>query len=179
MTDLERQTILENLPTLCHSPKELAENGYLVGPPSAPKPNPPKTPNDDDYYYDSDTDSKPKNTALALRCSLTPGSLHLVAIDPLTEERVIDEIYDDVLGLGSLDLNACAEGARKALYKVIDQDTTLLLHTGHEDLGLLGVVHGRVVDVAVLTGGAGLAGSGDGLQAQVLGIWDVVLRFLK
>ncbi|KAL2793603.1 hypothetical protein BJX66DRAFT_338642 [Aspergillus keveii] len=179
-TDLEHQTILDKLLTLCHSPKELAEHGYPVGPPTTPKPKTPRPSspsNDDYYYYDSDTDTKPKRTVLSVKCSLSAGSLHLIAIDPLTKEPVIDEIYDDVLGLGSLDLNACAEGVRKALYKVIDQETILLLHAGHEDLGLLGVVHGRVVDVAILTGGDDLAGSG--LQAQVLGIWEVVSRFLK
>jgi hypothetical protein len=182
MTDLERQSILDKLSTLCYSPKQLAEHGYPVGPPTAPelKTPRPSSPSDDDYYYyDSDSDTKPKRTVLSLKFSLTPGSLHLVAIDPLTKERVIDDIYDDVLGLGSLDLNACAEGARKALYKVMDQETILLLHAGHEDLGLLGVVHGRVVDVGILTGGDDLVGVGSGLQAQVSGIWEVVLRFLE
>ncbi|KAL2852692.1 hypothetical protein BJX68DRAFT_265571 [Aspergillus pseudodeflectus] len=180
-TDGEHQTILDKLPTLCHSPKQLADNSYPVGPPTTPKPQTPRPSSNDDvyYYYDSDSDIKPKRTVLSLKCTLTSGSLHLVAIDPLAHKLVIDEIFDDVLGLGSLDLNACAEAARKALYKVIDQETILLLHAGHEDLELLGVVHGRVVDVQILTGGEGLGSSGSNLQAQLFEIRTMLLRFLK
>ncbi|RDW92776.1 uncharacterized protein DSM5745_00098 [Aspergillus mulundensis] len=149
---------------LIPTPSALQKHGYRLGP------------------LTTTLSTAPKTTAIvALKLHKTASDmLSLGAIDVQTGKVLLDEIYDaEIPGTCCVDLNRCVEQARRDIYKYVNADTILVVYGGQDELKLLEIVHGRIIDLKVLGVGCVEILGRDKLVDQARAMGDIVNGLLQ